>query len=113
MDITPNLYKLAHFKKRSVAKELEDNNWIRAIRRISIRVELLEYIYLWELISRVNLNNVTNGSVVWKWRADGMYSAALAYKIQFQGSILSFQVGKSWKTKIEPKVKVFDWTAMH
>jgi hypothetical protein len=42
-----------------------------------------------------------------------MYSAASAYKIQFQGSIPSFQVGKLWKTKIEPKVKVFGWTTMH
>jgi hypothetical protein len=25
----------------------------------------------------------------------------------------SFQVGKLWKTKIEPKVKVFGWTTMH
>jgi hypothetical protein len=96
-----------------VTKELEDNNWVRAIQSISTREELLEYITLWRLLSGVNLNNAANDSVVWKWRADGTYSTALAYKIQFQGSLPSFQVGKLWKTKIEPKVKVFGWTAMH
>jgi hypothetical protein len=92
---------------------LEDNNWIRAIRHIFTREELLEYVKLWELLSSVNLNNVVNDSVVWRWRADGTYSTASAYKIQFQGSLPSFQVGNMWKIKIEPKVKVFCWATMH
>jgi hypothetical protein len=96
-----------------VAKELENNNWIHAIRRISTREEFLKCIKLWDLLSNVNLSTVANDLVVWKWTVDGMYSTTSAYKIQFQGSLPQFQVGKLWKIKIELKVKVFGWTAMH
>jgi hypothetical protein len=96
-----------------VAKELENNNWIHAIRRISTREEFLKCIKLWDLLSNVNLSTVANDLVVWKWTVDGMYSTTSTYKIQFQGSLPQFQVGKLWKIKIELKVEVFGWTTMH
>jgi hypothetical protein len=37
----------------------------------------------------------------------------LAYKIQFHVSHAPFQIGTLWKSCVEPKVKIFDWTAMH
>jgi hypothetical protein len=46
-DIAPLLYKLSYFKKITVEKELQNNNWIQAVRRISIREELLQFIDLW------------------------------------------------------------------
>jgi hypothetical protein len=112
-EIAPNLFKLARFKNRTMAKELENNNWIHAARHLSTREELLEYVKQWGLLANVSLNTAVTDSVAWKWTADGMYSSASAYKIQFQGSFPPFKVGKLWKTKIEPKVKVFGWTAMH
>jgi hypothetical protein len=38
---------------------------------------------------------------------------ATTYKIQFQGSHAPFKIGHLWNAKVEPKVKVFRWTAMH
>jgi hypothetical protein len=38
---------------------------------------------------------------------------ASAYKIQFQGSHMPFQIGTLWTARVEPKVKTFVWTAMH
>jgi hypothetical protein len=46
-DIAPLLYKLSYFKKITVEKELQNNNWIQAVRRILIREELLQFIDLW------------------------------------------------------------------
>jgi hypothetical protein len=107
------LIQAVTLQEKPVAKELENNNWIYAIRRISTREELLDYIKLWGLLSNVNLNNTISDSVVWKWQADDTYSSASAYKIQFQGSTPPFKIGNLWKAKIKPKVKVFSWTAMH
>jgi hypothetical protein len=45
-EIAPNLFKLAHFKNRSVAKELVNRNWIKSVRHISTTQELSEYIKL-------------------------------------------------------------------
>jgi hypothetical protein len=35
------------------------------------------------------------------------------YNMQFQGSYALFRVRKLWKAKVEPKVKLFGWTATH
>jgi hypothetical protein len=43
-EIAPNLFKLARFKNRTMAKELENNNWIHAARHLSTREEFLEYV---------------------------------------------------------------------
>jgi hypothetical protein len=52
-------------------------------------------------------------SISWKWEKSGEYSATLAYKIQFQGSYPPFKIGQLWKAKVEQKVKMFGWTALH
>jgi hypothetical protein len=46
IDIAPNLYKKAHFKKRMVAKELWNKNKMFAVRHITSRQELLEFVKL-------------------------------------------------------------------
>jgi hypothetical protein len=45
-DIAPLLYKLAHFKKRTVEKEPQNSNWIQAVCRIATRDELLQFVEL-------------------------------------------------------------------
>jgi hypothetical protein len=42
--IAPNLYKKACFKKRTVAIEIRNNNWMNAARHISTHHELLEFV---------------------------------------------------------------------
>jgi hypothetical protein len=112
-EIAPNLYNLAHFKRRLVAKELDENNWIYAVRRITTSEELHEYIKLWDRLRNINLNGMQKDLIVWKWTPEGSYATASAYNMQFQGSYAPFRVGKLWTMKVEPKVKFFGWTAMH
>jgi hypothetical protein len=93
MDIVPTLYNKAHFKKRTVAKELLNKSWMRAASHISSREELLEFINLWSLIRNVHLNELEQDSIRWRWSASGEYSMASAYKIQFKGSHAPFKIG--------------------
>jgi hypothetical protein len=45
-NIAPLLYNLAHFKNRTVEKELQNNKWIQGVRCILTRDELLQFVEL-------------------------------------------------------------------
>jgi hypothetical protein len=98
---------LAHFKKRTVKKELQNSNWIQAVRRIATREELLQFVDLWSMLRNITLNPRVKDEIKWKWMPNSEYSVASMYKIQFQGSHVACQVGRLWKARGEPKVKVF------
>jgi hypothetical protein len=53
--MAPSLYRIARFKKRSVHKELQNRNWIRNIKGISLAQQLDEYIMLFMAISGIQL----------------------------------------------------------
>jgi hypothetical protein len=54
--IAPHLFALAHFKNRTVQKELQNNNWIRAVRHLSTSKELQEFINLWGQVRNIVLS---------------------------------------------------------
>jgi hypothetical protein len=56
MDLALNLYKKAHFNKRTVLMELSNKSWMHTTQYISSKDELLEFINLWTLLRNVNLN---------------------------------------------------------
>jgi hypothetical protein len=55
-DIVPNLFRLTHFKMRTVHRELMNDNWMRAVRHLSTQVEFREFIRLWQLLRDVPLS---------------------------------------------------------
>jgi hypothetical protein len=67
----------------------------------------LEFVKLWSLLKNVRLRSRMKDSISWKWEQSGEYSAASAYKIQFQGSYPPFKISQLWKAKAEQKVKMF------
>jgi hypothetical protein len=46
MDLASNLYKKAHFNKRTVLMELSNKSWMHTTQYISSKDELLEFINL-------------------------------------------------------------------
>jgi hypothetical protein len=79
--IAPNLFKKVHFKGRSVAKELQNNNWMSTACHISTRHELLEFVKLWSLLKNVRLRSQNKDTIIWKWEQSGEYLTTSAYKI--------------------------------
>jgi hypothetical protein len=55
ISIAPSLYKKAHFKRRTIAKELTNKNWMRLASHISTRQELIEFVKLWSVLKSVQL----------------------------------------------------------
>jgi hypothetical protein len=49
---------------------------------------------------------------VWKWTADGKYSASSTYRAFFAGSTSLLGARELWKTKALPRVKFF-WLVLH
>jgi hypothetical protein len=112
-DIAPNLFHLARFKKRTMHKELMNDNWMCAVRQLSTQVELREFIRLWQLLREVSQSADVEDQILWKWMTNGEYTVNSAYSVQFQGSHPLFPSNKLWKAKTESKVKIFAWTTMH
>jgi hypothetical protein len=70
-DIAPELYKIATRKKRLVAKELANGNWITAVSRLNSVDQLRDFILVASLLANVNLDPSQSDSISWLWTADG------------------------------------------
>jgi hypothetical protein len=112
-DIAPHLYKIASRKKRLVAKELQNGNWIRAISRLNSVEELRDFLFVATIAAEVNLDPSRPDSVSWIWTSDGSYTAKSAYKVQFFESFSKFTTTKIWKAYAEPKCTMFSWLVLH
>jgi hypothetical protein len=60
ISVAPNLFKKARFKKRTVAIELRNNNWMYAARHISTH---LEFVKLWSLLKNVRVRSHVKDSI--------------------------------------------------
>ena len=47
--------------------------------------------------------------IIWKFTADGQYTAKSAYEVQFRGSYCIFNSQRVWRAHVEPKHKFFTW----
>jgi hypothetical protein len=112
-DIAPHLYKIASRKKRLVAKELQNGNWITAVSRLNSVEELRDFLLVAAIVAEVNLDPLQPDSISWIWTSDGTYTAKSAYKAQFIGSFSKFTTTKIWKAYAEPKCTMFSWLVLH
>jgi hypothetical protein len=53
--LAPNLYKATRFKRRTVAKEMQNDNWIKNLGQINNSYLLNEYIMLYMALSSISL----------------------------------------------------------
>ena len=107
-DIAPLCYRLAYRKNFSVAKAMQQNNWMRGIQRMSSDQELGQFVSLWRRLTSVQLNPLDD-DITWKFSADGNHSAKSAYACQFLGSYPDLRWRQLWKAKTEPKCRFFVW----
>jgi hypothetical protein len=109
--IAPNLFKQTRFKNRNVSTEMKNHAWIRCLGEINSPALLEEYIMLFVMLNAVSLT-AERDVIVWRWSANGKYSAASAYNCQL-GASTFFPADEIWKAKTEPKCKFFAWLVMH
>jgi hypothetical protein len=74
---------------------------------------LCDYVLLWEKLERVQLQPAVPDQFVWKWTADGTYSASSAYRSFFIGRSMLIGTKHLWHANAPPKVRFFFWVALH
>jgi hypothetical protein len=113
-DIAPLLFELCKRKNWFVSQALRDEAWIRKLRNdATISLEhLTQFVHLWALINTIHLHDDVEDDISWKLTANGQYSAASAYKMQFLGLIESSMYKIVWKAWAPPKAKNHAWIAL-
>lgn len=69
----------------SVKDALTDKHGVRDIMGPLTTEVLCDYVQVWELLESVHLDKAVSDRFVWKWSADGRYSASSAYRAFFIG----------------------------
>ena len=70
--------------------------------------EMVEFVRLWDLVQDVQFSD-REDQIVWKFTADGQYTAKSAYDVQFKGSFCTFRPNWIWAAHTEPKHRFFTW----
>ena len=74
-------------KSITVARGLRDHRWANSfwVPLPLLQQQVSEFVELWTRLGVITLTEGTADSIVWRWTADGSYSARSAYNIQFAG----------------------------
>ena len=100
-------------RKRTLREALASDRWARDIvGALTVQV-LCQYLKVWEIARDTVLDQTRSDRFVWKWSADGKYSASSTYRAFFAGSTVLLGARELWKTRAPPKVKFFRWLAFH
>ncbi|KAE8768431.1 Serine/threonine-protein kinase SMG1 [Hordeum vulgare] len=97
-------------RARTVAEGIADNAWARDIRGVVGLQEIGQYLRTWQLVARTILSTEPD-KLVWKWTANGVYSARSCYRATFHGSLTCHSWQLIWKGWAPSKVKFFHWLA--
>ena len=68
--------------------------------------EMANFVKLWDLVQQIQLSNEPDG-ILWRWIADGTYTAKTAYNVQFMGSYSTFSGTSICQAEAEGKHKFF------
>ena len=77
-------------------------------RSINSEVQLREFTSLWIRLQDVALS-VVDDQIEWTLNTKAQYTVASAYTIQFSAGFSPIDFSKLWKSKVQPKCKVFMW----
>jgi hypothetical protein len=108
----PDLFAISTRKRRTVQKEIHQQNWIRSLARIATMAQLQQFVALWTIMQGVVLQPHPD-LIRWRWTESGVYTTASAYRYQFTGSCAPFRSAKFWKGHAEAKCRFFTWLALH
>ncbi|XP_066320627.1 uncharacterized protein [Miscanthus floridulus] len=99
-------------KKRSLKDGIFQNRWARNIVGAPTTQVLCQYLRVWGILRDVILDPLQEDRFIWRWTADGRYSASSVYQAFFAGSSSLLGANELWKTEAPPSVKFF-WLVLH
>jgi hypothetical protein len=92
-----------------------DHSWINYIGLSQgLDVEhIQQFVMLWDLLSNVTLSTRIKDAFTWKFTSGETYLATSAYRMQFEGIILSVMDTSILKFWAPPKCKYFAGLVLH
>jgi hypothetical protein len=94
----------------TIAAGLHAHSWARDIHGVLGIREVGQYLLLWRQVESIPLTNQPD-QLLWRWTANGAYSAKSCYLAMFHGSKACAYWKLLWKTWAPPRVKFFHWLA--
>jgi hypothetical protein len=113
MEIVPAVFNLVSKRLRksvTVAQGLDNSSWSRPLHGRLHGDALLQFLQIWPTISHFRLNTEPD-RLIWRWTANGTYTASSCYRATFHGAVLSDSWELTWKSWAPYKVKFFFWRA--
>jgi hypothetical protein len=107
----PALFQHARRKNRTIADTMRNDNWIVDVLCNITPTLLIQYTMLWILVDEVAFDpeDDNEDKIVWTRSFTGMYTAKLAFEIQFDGSSLSMFPVMIWRVWVPARCKFFSW----
>jgi hypothetical protein len=109
----PLLYARSRRKNKTVAAALLDDSWVADLGNDFPTALLPQFIDLWRLARSLVLAPNTPDSIRWILTTDGTYTSASAYRLHFEGRILSAAPDMIWSPWAPAKCKFFLWLLLH
>jgi hypothetical protein len=113
MEIASAVFNLVSKRLRksvTVAQGLDNNSWSRPLHGRLHGDALLQFLQIWPTISHFRLNTEPD-KLIWRWTANGTYTASSYYRATFHGAVLDDSWELTWKSWAPRKVKFFFWRA--
>ena len=73
---------------------------------------IVEFVDLWAHLDQFELSPEIDDDISWKFEANGEYSTASTYRVQFLGSMTTTMNKTIWKVWAPSKVKLSSWLAI-
>uniref|UniRef100_A0A453EDL1 Reverse transcriptase zinc-binding domain-containing protein n=1 Tax=Aegilops tauschii subsp. strangulata TaxID=200361 RepID=A0A453EDL1_AEGTS len=93
-----------------MAEGLAGNSWAHDIQGVLGLHEIGQYLMIWQTVNRTILSNEPD-QLLWRWTANGIYSAQSCYAATFHGSTRCTSWKLIWKSWAPSRVKFFHWLA--
>ncbi|KAM3408254.1 hypothetical protein ACQJBY_001435 [Aegilops geniculata] len=109
---SPALFIAYARKSRMVADALKRDSWVHNLERVWTDGMMEELLTFANLLQHITLAPAVNGQIIWKLKADRVYSASSAYHFQFEAITRSKLYNSVWEVWMSVKYKIFLWMAM-
>ena len=100
-------------KKRTVQEALVNHAWVSDIQGGLPVGVLIDYLRLWDILSNFQLQPEMEDKHIWRFSANGQYSAKTAYEGFFLGATIFRPWEIIWKTWAPAKCPFFMWLVAH
>ncbi|CAM0911087.1 unnamed protein product [Alopecurus aequalis] len=110
--LAPELFQCCTLRGLTVAQAVIDNKWMKHYKRNITPAALRQFLLIHDIVQDVQLRQDVPDSVTWRWTANGQYSAASAYDMQFEGSIRFSFKDTIWSSGAPLKCRIFGWLAI-